>query len=215
MPHQRLKYMSDPTPEKQCHNTCQVKGQVKAPVFSGTSSPTVISNREPLWACELNSCQYFRIALLGRAAWQNLRSPTRSGIAFLTWGQGSAQQMLRRIYANATICISRDRSFCQPAWPSCATPNQIRDRVMLLQSIGRNQGFDYCFLWKKQLTIQSCIGSAIPDLVGDRRFWQAAWQKSAILTRSGIAWCFFMLSIGRNQGLGLCFLWKKQLYNHV
>ena len=86
MPHQRPKYMSDPTPEKQCHNTCQVKGQVKAPVFSGTSSPTVISNREPLWACELNSCQYFRIALLGRAAWQNLRSPTRSGIALLgTW----------------------------------------------------------------------------------------------------------------------------------
>ena len=83
MPHQRPKYMSDPTPEKQCHNTCQVKGQVKAPVFSGTSSPTVISNREPLWACELNSCQYFRIALLGRAAWQNLRSPTRSGIALL------------------------------------------------------------------------------------------------------------------------------------
>ena len=80
MPHQRPKYMSDPTPEKQCHNTCQVKGQVKAPVFSGTSSPTVISNREPLWACELNSCQYFRIALLG--TWQNLRSPTRSGIAW-------------------------------------------------------------------------------------------------------------------------------------
>ena len=48
-------------------------------------------------------------------------------------------------------------------------------------SINRQKsGLGLCFLWKKT-ALQSCIGSAIPDLVGDRTdSGQPAWPKSAI-----------------------------------
>ena len=60
---------------------------------------------------------------------------------------------LQSCIGSAIPDLAGDRRFWQPAWPSCAIPNQIRDRVMLLQSIGRNQGLDYVFFGKNSFTI--------------------------------------------------------------
>ena len=60
---------------------------------------------------------------------------------------------LQSCIGSAIPDLAGDRRFWQPAWPSCAIPNQIRDRAMLLQSIGRNQGLDYVFLEKNSSTI--------------------------------------------------------------
>jgi hypothetical protein len=51
------------------------------------------------------------------------------------------------------MSVFQDRASGEGCLAEFAIPNQIRDRVMLLQSIGRNQGLDYVFFGKNSFTI--------------------------------------------------------------
>ena len=48
---------------------------------------------------------------------------------------GASNDQISKMRSNVSIHIGQDRRFFRAAWPRCAIPNQIRDRVSFLRRI--------------------------------------------------------------------------------